>query len=122
MKAVDLSTKPLVSVVMPLYNARPYVAQAVRSVLDQTCADFELIVIDDGSTDASAEAVEQAAGNDPRLHLIRQPNAGVSAAANRGTELARGEFMARVDADDICLPSRLEKQLEFLRNHPDFVA
>lgn len=107
---------------MPLYNARQYVAETVGSVLGQTFTDFEFIVIDDGSTDGSAAEVERAAGGDPRLRLVRQANAGVSAASNRGTELARGEFIARVDADDVCLPPRLEKQVAFLRANPDHVA
>jgi glycosyltransferase involved in cell wall biosynthesis len=119
---VQLTSEPAVSVVIPLYNAAPYVAQAVRSVLDQTVADFELIVIDDGSTDGSAQVVERAAKGDGRLRLVRQANAGVSAASNRGTELARGEFLARVDADDVCLPHRLEKQVAYLREHPECVA
>jgi glycosyltransferase involved in cell wall biosynthesis len=104
---------------MPLYNARRYVAEAVAGVLAQTFADFELIVIDDGSTDGSGEVAREAAGGDPRVRIERQENRGVSAAANRGTELARGEFLARVDADDISLPQRLQKQVEFLREHPE---
>jgi glycosyltransferase involved in cell wall biosynthesis len=107
---------------MPLYNARRFVAEAVGSVLGQTFADFELIVIDDGSTDGSGEVAVAAAGGDSRFRMERQENRGVSAAANRGTELARGEFLARVDSDDICFPDRLEKQVEFLRSHPDYVA
>jgi glycosyltransferase involved in cell wall biosynthesis len=117
-----LSNEPVVSVVIPLYNAAAYVAQAVRSVLDQTFGDFELIVIDDGSTDGSAEVVERATKGDSRLKLIRQANAGVSTASNRGTELARGKFLARVDSDDICLPHRLQKQVDYLMEHPDCVA
>src|SRR5258707_685838 len=100
---------------MPVYNARRYVAEAARSVLGQTFTDFEFVVIDDGSTDGSAEVVEQAAAGDPRLRLVRQQNKGVSAASNLGTELARGEFLARVDADDVCCPERLAKQVAFLR-------
>ena len=107
---------------MPMYNAAPYVGEAVRSVLRQTFRDFELIVIDDGSGDDSAAHVERAAGGDSRLRLIRQSNAGVSVASNKGTELARGEFLARVDADDICLPTRLERQAAYLREHSDCVA
>ena len=119
---VELSSEPAVSVVMPMYNAAPYVGDAVRSVLDQTFTDFELIVIDDGSKDDSAAQVERAAGGDSRLRVIRQPNGGVSAASNKGTELARGEFLARVDADDICLPNRFAMQVTCLREHPEWVA
>jgi glycosyltransferase involved in cell wall biosynthesis len=119
---LELSSEPAVSVVMPMYNAAPYVGEAVRSVLGQTFSDFELIVIDDGSKDDSATEVERAAKGDARLRLIRQSNSGVSVASNKGTELARGEFLARADSDDICLPNRLEKQVGYLREHPDCVA
>ena len=113
---------PTVSVAMPVYNARNYIRQAVQSVLGQTFSDFELIVIDDGSSDGSGEAAREAASGDSRVRILRQENQGVSAAANRATELARGELLARVDADDICFPHRLEKQVEFLRSHPEHVA
>jgi glycosyltransferase involved in cell wall biosynthesis len=113
---------PPLSVVMPMYNARKYVGDTVRGVLDQRFSDFEFIVIDDGSTDGSPIEVERAASGDPRVRIIQQPNSGVSTAANRGTAEARGEFLARVDADDICLPDRFEKQIAFLRGHPDTVA
>lgn len=112
---------PAVSVILPVYNARRFVVEAMRSILDQTFTDFEFIVIDDGSTDDSFRIVKEAAAGDPRLRLVRQENQGVSAAANRGMELARGEFLARMDADDISLPTRLEKQVAFLRGHPDHV-
>jgi glycosyltransferase involved in cell wall biosynthesis len=113
---------PPLSVVMPMHNARKYVAQTVRSILAQRFSDFEFLVIDDGSTDGSATEVEQAVGGDQRVKIITQANAGVSAASNHGTRLARGEFLARVDADDICLPDRFAKQIAFLREHPDVVA
>jgi glycosyltransferase involved in cell wall biosynthesis len=118
----SLGSVPAVSVVMPVYNARAYIGQAVRSVLGQTLADFELIVIDDGSSDGSGQVARETSCEDPRVRLVRQENQGVSCAANRGTELARGEFLARVDADDICFPQRLQRQVEFLRNNADYVA
>jgi glycosyltransferase involved in cell wall biosynthesis len=91
-------------------------------VLGQTFRDFELILIDDGSTDDSAQIVNQAAAGDQRLRVVSQENKGVSSAANLGTQFARGEFLARMDADDLCFPQRLEKQVAFLREHPDHVA
>jgi len=119
---IPVADAPPLSVVMPMYNARKYVAQTVRSVLSQRFADFEFLVIDDGSTDGSTAEVQQAAGGDRRMKIITQVNAGVSTASNRGIEVARGEYLARVDADDICLPDRFEKQIAFLRDHADYVA
>lgn len=112
---------PRVSVLMPVYNAAPFVEQAVRSILQQTFTDLELIVVDDGSTDGSAQIV--AAIADPRLRLVRQPtNAGIVAALNTALEHARGEYLARMDADDISEPQRIERQVAFLDQHPDVLV
>src|SRR5688572_2344250 len=113
---------PFVSVVMPLHNARHYVAKAIESILDQTFADIEFIIVDDGSTDGSDEIALRYAKRDARVRLIRQPNAGVSAASNAGIALARGEFLARMDHDDISISTRLQQQVEYLRANPDCVA
>src|SRR5947208_11205951 len=110
---------PLVSVVMPVYNGERFVVEAVRSILAQTFRDFECIVVDDGSTDRTPEllAIEQT--GDPRLVVHRQPsNMGFRMALNTGCALARGEFIARMDADDVSLPTRLERQVAFLRANP----
>jgi glycosyltransferase involved in cell wall biosynthesis len=110
------SGKPLVSVVIPLFNKEHYVERAVRSVLRQSCADLEVIVVDDGSTDRGAEVVASIA--DPRLCLIRQQNAGVSAARNRGIAQACAEFVAFVDADDEWHPEFLSSMWTLRAEHP----
>lgn len=95
-----------VSVIVPLFNKEPYVARALRSILDQSFQDFEILVIDDGSTDKSAEIVRRVC--DRRIRLIQQENGGPGAARNRGIAEAKGEFVAFLDADDCWLPSYLD--------------
>jgi glycosyltransferase involved in cell wall biosynthesis len=107
---------PTVSVIMPVYNAGRYLIDAVRSIRDQTYKDWELILIDDGSTDGSVDSLPYL--NDPRVVLLRQSNRGKPAAMNRALEHVRGEFYASQDADDLSFPERLEKQVAFLRAHP----
>ncbi|MBI5912305.1 MAG: glycosyltransferase [Betaproteobacteria bacterium] len=108
---------PRVAVLLPVYNGAKYIAEAVRSVLTQTFADFELIVIDDGSTDCSAEVLE--GFSDTRLRVIRfSENRGLVAALNHGIRESRSELIARMDADDICMPTRFERQVDFLDSHP----
>lgn len=109
---------PLISVIMPAYNAAATVCAAVESVLAQTCTDFELIAVDDGSTDHTARLLEAHARRDARVRLLRMPHGGIVPALNAGLEAARGRFIARMDADDICLPQRLERQAGFLEQHP----
>ena len=106
---------------MPVYNAQDYLREAVDSILAQTDRDFELLAIDDGSTDTSREIL--ASYDDPRLRIeSNEKNLGLIATLNRGLDLARGEFIARMDADDFSLPDRLEKQIALLNRHPDFDA
>jgi glycosyltransferase involved in cell wall biosynthesis len=108
----------MISVVMPVYNREKYVGAAIESILAQTFTDFEFIIVDDGSTDHSLDVVKSYP--DPRIRLIQMPkNQGISAARNAGNELARGEFIAVMDSDDIALPRRLERQLAYLRKHPE---
>jgi len=107
---------PEVSVVIPLYNKAPYIARALASVITQTCQDFEVIVIDDGSTDGGAEIVRRL--DDTRIRVIRQENRGVSAARNRGIESARTDFIAFLDADDEWTPTHLEALLRLRDRYP----
>lgn len=110
-------TPALVTVVMPVYNVGPYVAEAIHSVLSQTYQALELIVVDDGSTDDTVERV--AAHHDPRLHLLRQANAGSSAARNSGIAHGTGELIAFIDGDDVWLPDKLARHVAYLRDHSD---
>jgi glycosyltransferase involved in cell wall biosynthesis len=111
-------TQPRVSVVMPVFNRPGYIATAIESVLAQTYADFELLVIDDGSTDHTPEVV--ASFRDPRIRLVRHPqNLGITATRSHGLELARGEYVATLDSDDWAHPLRLARQVAFLDAHPD---
>ncbi|MCP5538450.1 MAG: glycosyltransferase family 2 protein [Akkermansiaceae bacterium] len=107
---------------MPCYNAEASVARAVKSIQAQTLSDWELIVVDDGSSDHSADLVAGLAVNDPRIHLIRRSHQGVVAASNTGFSQADAPIIARMDADDVSLPNRLEKQFQALANHPELGA
>jgi glycosyltransferase involved in cell wall biosynthesis len=101
-------TEPAFSVVVPSYDAAATIAPTIRSVLAQTDPDFELIVVDDGSTDSTPEVVERTAEGDSRLRLVRQANQGTAAARNTGIGLARGQFISLLDNDDLWLPTFLE--------------
>lgn len=109
---------PSVTVLMPVRNGAAHVREAIEGILAQTFPDFELLVIDDGSTDATPQILQGIA--DPRLRVVANPkNLGLVPTLNRGLELARGEFVARQDHDDISLPERLQKQVEHLRANTD---
>lgn len=108
---------PAVSVVIPLYNKGPYIARALESILSQTFQDFEVIVVDDGSTDGGSEVAREL--RDPRIRLISQENRGVSAARNRGIEAARSQLVAFLDADDEWLPRFLETVMRLRKRFPD---
>ncbi len=109
---------PRVSVVLAVYNGEPYLAEAVESVLAQTLTDFERVAIDDGSTDGSGALLDRFAARDSRVRVFRQPNGGLSAALNRGLALARSPLVARMDADDVCRPVRLARQVEVFECEP----
>ena len=117
-----MTQKPIVSVLMPVYNTERYVAQAVESILSQTFKDFEFIIIDDGSTDTSLKILKKYAAQDQRIRLISRENKGVVRTRNELLEQASGEFVAVMDADDVAFPERLALQVEFLRVNLDVVC
>jgi glycosyltransferase involved in cell wall biosynthesis len=117
-----VSAKPRVSVVMPCHNGLPFLIDAVDSITSQTFEDFELIIVDDASKDGSSEWLETRARQDPRIKVLRaDKNQGCAKSLNAGARAAAGEWIARMDADDICLPDRLERQLRFVDANPDVV-
>ena len=109
---------PLVSIVMPVKNGADFVGKAIEALLNQTFADFELIVINDGSSDQSVQVIEQI--KDPRITLLSQENQGVSKTSNRGLALCRGKYITRHDHDDLSFPTRLSKQVNYLNDHPQY--
>lgn len=115
----DETNPPLVSIVTPVYNAEDYLAETIESVLAQSFTGYELLLLDDGSTDKSIEIAERYAAQDDRIKSIRLDHGGVVPAMNRGIEVARGPWIARIDADDLAAPDRLEKQLEAARRMPE---
>jgi glycosyltransferase involved in cell wall biosynthesis len=115
-------TSPAVTVLMPVYNADRFVTETVETILAQTFWDFEFLIINDGSTDRSEQILRDYAARDVRIRLVSRPNTGYVAALNEGLGLARGEFVARIDADDLSGPRRLELQVERMRREPDLVA
>lgn len=110
----DCPRHPLISVVLPVYNAGEFMREAVHSILAQTCSDFELIALNDGSTDGSQKILEDFRKLDPRIRLISRENRGLAETLNEGIDLARGKWIARMDADDIALPQRFARQLQWL--------
>jgi glycosyltransferase involved in cell wall biosynthesis len=110
---------PRVSIVTPAFNCEDYIAATIRSVLSQTVSDFELLIVDDGSTDRTAAAAQCFAVGDPRVRVIRQQNSGQSAARNAAIRQARGSHFALLDADDVWTPTFLAEQLAIFDAHPD---
>lgn len=113
---------PRLSILMPVYNGARYLRPAVTSVLAQDFWDFELIAVDDGSTDDSRSLLESFAATDARVRVICQANTGIVGALNAGLAAADSEFIARMDSDDIALPGRLRDEVDFLAGHPECVA
>src|SRR5688500_1611394 len=112
---------PTVSVVMSIYNAERWLEEALDSVLAQSFSDFEFLLVDDGSTDGTARIIARYAARDDRCRVITKHNTGLSDSLNVGIERARGEWIARLDADDIAVPTRFEEQLTYLRKNPGVV-
>ena len=108
---------PALTVVMSTHNAMPYLPAAIRSICAQTFRDFTFLIIDDGSTDGTNDLLAQL--SDPRIRVIRTPHRGVGVALNQGLALCETEFLACMDADDLALPERFERQLSFLRQNPE---
>jgi len=109
--------KPTISVVMSVYNGKPYLSEAIESILNQTFSDFEFIIINDGSTDDSWQIIKQYAEKDKRIIPITQENIGLTKSLNKGIRVAKGKYIARQDADDISLNERFEKQYDYLKKN-----
>lgn len=114
--------RPRVSVLLPVYNAERHLGLAVRSILEQTFSDFELLVLDDGSKDASLRILQEFAAEDGRVRVTSRENRGLVSTLNELLELAQGDYLARMDSDDIARPERLDLQVSFLDSHPDVVC
>ena len=114
-----MNTVPTISVLMSVYNGQEYLAEAMDSILTQTFGDFEFIIIDDGSTDESIAMVQDYAKRDSRIVFKARENKGLPATLNEAARMARGEYLARMDPDDVAMPDRFAKQIAFMREHPD---
>ncbi|CAM2830066.1 glycosyltransferase family 2 protein [Rariglobus hedericola] len=113
-----MNAAPAITVLMPVHNAAPFVRAAIDSILTQSWTEFEFLIIDDGSSDDSLAVIKGIA--DPRIRLVEQkPNQGIVSTLNSGLALARGRYIARMDADDLALPGRLEQQFNFMESHPE---
>jgi len=114
-----MSNPPKVSVVTSVYNGEKYIEDCVQSILSQSFRDFEYIVLNNGSTDGTAELLDKF--DDPRLKIVHQENLGISRSLNKGIDMACSELIARLDADDVSSPDRLEIQVRFMESNPEFV-
>lgn len=118
MKGLDIDNEKLVSVIMPVYNAENFVEEAIQSIIDQTYTNFEFLIFNDASTDRSLEIIQTF--SDSRIKLFNyKKNTGYLKHLNEGLKLAEGKYIARMDADDISLPDRLLKQVQFMETHPE---
>jgi glycosyltransferase involved in cell wall biosynthesis len=115
------TSRPIVTALISVYNGQDFIRQAVQSVFAQTMSDWELVVVDDGSTDGSLAILTEMAATEPRMKVISRPNSGICQALNDGLKIAQGEYIAKLDADDLAEPDRFARQLAFLKTHPDVV-
>jgi glycosyltransferase involved in cell wall biosynthesis len=115
--AVNMADTPKVSVILPVYNGEPHLKSAIKSILDQTLENFELIIIDDGSKDDSLKTMKSF--DDPRIQIVSRPNKGLPATLNEGIALAKGAYIARQDQDDLSMPDRLATEVAFLDARPE---
>jgi glycosyltransferase involved in cell wall biosynthesis len=113
---------PKVSVILPFYNASHTLNEALQSIAEQRCEDYECIMVNNNSSDGSYEIARRWESHDPRFKLVEEKRQGVMFASNRGCAVASGAYIARMDADDVARPSRLKKQADFLDSHPDYGA
>lgn len=114
---MTLQSEPLVSVAMSVFNGERFLREAIDSILSQTFREFEFIIVNDGSTDGTAAILDSYSKSDSRLRVYPQENHGQCASDNRGCSLAIGKYIAHLDADDVAMPDRLERQIGFLENH-----
>lgn len=113
-------SRPLVSVLIPCYNVEKYVEESINSILNQTYSNLEIVAINDCSTDRTGEILRRMAKQDSRIHVVdNEENLKLIKTLNKGIDLCNGEYIARMDADDISLPTRIEKEVAFLEQHPD---
>jgi glycosyltransferase involved in cell wall biosynthesis len=117
-----MTSMPAISIILPVYNAEKYIDEAIQSVLAQTFTHFELLLIDDGSTDSSLARLQHFAKQDARCVAYSTKNCGIVTALNFGISQAKAAIICRMDADDICMPQRFEKQFNYLNAHPECVA
>ena len=116
------SVTPAISVLMPSYNVEAYISEAIESVLRQTFADFEFVIMDDGSEDETPKIIQAYAKQDPRIRYFQRTHEGYVAMLRYGLLECRGALIARMDSDDIAMPHRFAKQIDYLRKHPECVA
>ena len=115
MDHIAMMENPKITVLMPVFNAENFLNKAIESILTQTFKDFEFLIINDGSTDNSEQIINNYAKKDSRIRLINRENHGLVDTLNFGLKQAKAELIARFDADDICMPSRLKEQFDFMQ-------